>query len=539
MDNLSIPLPMTYGLRFAHWRPHQYEAIKSISDSDKQYIVVSAPTGSGKGATGIALAKELGIVRIITKTRSLQDQYGDSKYRASVLYGLSAYPCALVPGFTAAECVFPGGMNDCPRAGSCGYLKAKTKMLASDKQVISYAYWFTAGWLQGEDFAAGLYFDEAHEIPAATMNFLEKKIDRKWANYVRIRLPKFPDTEVQFALQTVLKRWLREVIFKLSEEAEYLAKHVQDTHDDKTELVKRMIYLRGEAQQLGVILHQLETRPNEMMVIIHDDHDFTIAPLTSRMFRSFLDRHHFPKAVFTSATIGNPGTFMGGIGYEKSVYDYIDVPSNFSPESMPVYVPPDSPKIGYKSSEADLMQQARIITDIIQQCPSSWSGFVHTASISQSHALANRITALDPEIGNRIWVPDRESSSAKIQSWETRKMITPNTIAISWDFWTGLDAYDEEINIVAKVPFGTLDKLGKARMELDKMFYNWEAACKVEQAAGRNRRGHDDHYEVDGEPTRRICAVVDKNVYRVYNQFSSLFQARMACVKGQNVKVRR
>lgn len=75
-------------------------------NSSKDYVVVSAPTGSGKSANGIALAKELGNIRIVTKTRSLQDQYGSDSYRGNVLYGLSAYSCALVPGFTAKECVF-------------------------------------------------------------------------------------------------------------------------------------------------------------------------------------------------------------------------------------------------------------------------------------------------------------------------------------------------------------------------------------------------------------------------------------------------
>lgn len=530
--------PIDYGIRLAHWRPNQFEAIQGIRDSKKRFVVIEGKTGTGKTAVGMALAKD-NIIRVVTKTRSLQDQYSNSTYSGKVLYGLSAYPCALLPGFTATECVFPGDMNDCPRSGTCGYLQAKNKMITSNKQVISYAYWFTAGWLTKEEHFADLYFDEAHEIPAVTMNYLEKRFDRKWANYLKIRLPNFPHTEVQFALQMIAKKWLESSIFALKEEATYLKDHAGSVDSGSNDLIKRMIKLQNEAGSMEAILYQLTHRPDEMMVIIHDDHDFTIAPLTARMFRGFLNSHKFNKATFTSATIGNPATFMGGIGFEKAVYDYIDVPSNFSAESMPVYVPPGSPRIGYNSSEQDLMQQAKIIVDIIQRCPSEWSGFVHTASISQAHAIANRMSALDPELASRVWVPGRESSSAKIESWQTRKMIYPNTIAVSWDFWTGLDAYDEEINIVAKVPFGTLDRLGKARMELDKTFYAWEAACKIEQAAGRNRRGTPDHYEVPGEPTRRVCAVVDSSIYRVYNQFSGLFKQRMECVKNQNVEIRR
>jgi Rad3-related DNA helicase len=206
---------------------------------------------------------------------------------------------------------------------------------------------------------------------------------------------------------------------------------------------------------------------------------------------------------------------------------------------MPIYIPDNLPKIGYSSSEADLQHQARLIADILLQCPEEWSGFIHTASIKQSHSIANRLSEIDPSLKARVWVPERMSSLDKIEAWKTRKMLRPNTIAVSWDFWTGLDAGDEEINIVAKAPFGTLDTLGKARMDIDTQFYLWETACKIEQAAGRNRRGEPEHYEVPSEPTRRICAIVDANVYRVYNQFSSFFKQRIQAVKGQPVIIRR
>ena len=405
-----------------------------------------------------------------------------------------------------------------------------------DRQVISYAYWFTAGWLKQEKYWRSLYFDEAHEIPSLTMNYLEKRFDKKWASKVKVRMPRFV-SDIQVVLQITVKKWLENVIATMTEEVLYLSERASVSGD--TDMIKRMIFLRGEVEILGTILYQIASKPDEMMVIQNEHDDFTVAPLTSGMFRGFLERHGFEKAVFTSATIGNPGTFMGGIGFEKPSYHYLDVPSQFAPESMPVYIPKGTPKIGFKSSEEALDRQAKMIYDILLQCPTEWSGFIHTASVKQSFSIANRLSAMDSDLAKRLWVPSRESSSAKIESWRTQKMLRPSTIAVSWDFWTGLDAFDEEINIIAKIPFGTLDVLGKARMDKDKDFYAWEAACKVEQAAGRNRRGEPEHYEVEGEPTRRICVILDSNVYRVYNQFSSLFKQRISCVKGQELTIRR
>lgn len=532
----SIPLPMAYGLRLRNWRPHQYETVKAIGNSDKKYVVVEATTGSGKSASGAALAKELGKIRILTKSRSLQDQYADHKYDAKVLYGMAAYPCAMVPGFTADQCVFPGNMGNCPRVGACQYLRAKEAMLESSKQVISYAYWFTAGWLKIDP--SPLYFDEAHEIPAFTMNYLEKEFNRKWSRYFRIALPNFPDTDNQTVLRLIFIKFCERANRALIDEKDYMTEKIKEESGDP-DMIRRLVHIEREAEQLGVILHHVKNRPDEMMIIIKKDNEFTVAPLTSRMFRWFLNQHGSEKTVFTSATIGNQNTFMGSIGFAKNEFDYIDVPSQFPAESMPVYIPDDAPKISYKSSEEDLQHQAQMIANIILQCPESWSGFVHTASRAQSLSIASRLAHIDPSLARRVWVPEPGSSSSKIESWQTRKMLCHNTIAVSWDFWTGLDAFYEEINIIAKIPFNTLDVLGSARMKMDQSFYLWEAACKVEQAAGRNRRGEPDHYEVAGQPTRRICAIVDKNVYRVYNEFGSLFKQRIEAVRGKNVEIRR
>ncbi len=532
---MSIAPPIAYGVKHDEWRPGQGEAVEEILSSKKSLITLSAPTGSGKSGILAALASELDVVRIATKARSLQNQYATDTYGGKVLYGLAAYPCSLLPGLMANDCVFPVAKKDCPNFKSCAYVIAKNKMLASRKQVLSYAYWFTAGWLQGDTHPASLAFDEAHEIPGITMNFLTKEFNPKWAKWIKVRLPVFPPGAKQATLRIVVTQWLKRVLAEMDEEAAYL-KNQKET--DNTKLMKRLFALLGEMNEIERILAQLTLRPKEMLVIINDRDDFAIAPLNSRMFAGFLSRHMYEKAVFASATIGDPNIFMRGIGFKKGDYDFTDIPSQFSPESMPVYIPPDSPKIRFNSSEKELQKQSDIIADIILQAPENWSGFIHTASKRQSYAIANRLSA-NEVLKKRVWVPELGSSSEKIEAWALKKKSVPNLIAISWDFWTGLDAPDEEINIIAKVPFGTLDVLGKARMDFDPSFYKWEAACRVEQASGRHRRGEPGHYEEPGQPTRRICAIVDKNIWRVYNQFSKLYKQRINCVRDQDVVIRR
>ena len=514
--------PLDYGIRLNGWREGQYEAIQAIGESDKELIVASAPTGLGKSAVGIALSEELDYpIRIITKTRSLQDQYAEKRYGGKTLYGLAAYDCALIPGLRASDCVYPHNMKDCPRAGSCGYLREKDAMLAHPRQVISYAYWFVADYLKKKDeYGANLYFDECHELPDTTMDFLEKKFDRAWEKKAKFRIPSLPITQNQNILKKKISFWLNEIATSFTEEAEYLKGRAENDQG----VMKRYMFVTRELGQINAIRYQLENHPDEM-IIIRDEDGILTAPLSARMFNGFLSSHLYEKAIFTSATVGRATVLMGGLGFKADSFDFIDVPSRFPPSSMPVYIPPDAPRINHRSGDAAYAKQADIITKIVKGSPSEWSGFIHTASTKHAYALANRLK--QKGLGDRVWVTPRGSSNEKIQAWIMRKNSHPNTVVVSWDMWTGIDGVDEEINIVAKVPFGTLDTLGMARMERDKTFYRWRTASKMEQAWGRNRRGDPSHYEVEGEPARRICAVIDSNIWKVYNELGTLAKQRI------------
>ena len=108
------------------WRTNQDIAFQAIMDwysSDKRYIGMSMPTGSGKTICALLTAKMTGARTVIlTATKGLQDQYlftGQQLGMVSVK-GQNNFMCQLVPGLRADEGPCKEGLNCEYRVSGCG-----------------------------------------------------------------------------------------------------------------------------------------------------------------------------------------------------------------------------------------------------------------------------------------------------------------------------------------------------------------------------------------------------------------------------------
>lgn len=127
---------------------------------------------------------------------------------------------------------------------------------------------------------------------------------------------------------------------------------------------------------------------------------------------------------------------------------------------------------------------------------------------------------------DRVWVtPEKGGTDVKIKEWDKRLKKVKNTICISWAFHEGIDRPNLHINIVAKIPFATLDEIGKVKKDYDPRFYRWQAAITAMQATGRNRRGEPEHYEEPGQERRKLVAVTDGSVWGLSKFYSDHFKA--------------
>ena len=503
--------PLAYGIPHGKFREGQREAIDWLNGTEKPFLLLQAPVGSGKSAIGAGLSK-FGSVRVTTASINLQDQYKDG-YRFHALYGMRNYPCALLPLWQADGCSYPHNMTKCPVVEDCEYFNEREKAKKARKVALSYAYYLSAPWTR-ENPSDFLYMDEAHLL---LLSILREHCSVEYdVNILRregLDLWQFTGREgLDLALALL---WLKKLLVKLTIKLRTLK--------SKKHLTARMGQMVAatirEIENNERMIRLLNEKPEDFWVKLTDDR-LLIRPLTVSAFaRDFLVGAD--KIVFTSATIGHPKSFADELGIGMDEWAFHDMPSQWMPYEMPIFTYKDAPRLAHDMSEAAKKQWADIIASIITENNPDWSALIHVASLAQERELAERLARrIDP---NRIYITGGDNTGDKITKWQEQLKRVSNTVAISSSFRQGLDAPEVNINVIAKVPFMTLDEYGVSFLRRNKPMYRWMAATGVMQAAGRIRRGEPEHYEVPGESTRKVVAIVDNAWTQVQEDFSAHF----------------
>lgn len=509
--------PYLWGVPHDDWRPHQLETVQWILSQNKNRLIIEAPVGSGKSAVGSALGRR-GTSRVITYTKNLQIQYQDT-YNFDAIFGMSNYPCVISEAIelNADDCAFPGEMHACPAYHECAYIVARQNCARSNRQVMNYAYYKEAGWVK-EKLSDFLYLDEAHLLPDLLKSYVTIEYT---VEYLRDHdLPMFPTTHPKnknIRLR-MAAGWLKDIgkVFK----AEYnklvnIPKALRGVA-----IVRRMKYLESEIGVIDDVIRSATEYPN-LFFADWNDEVIRIIPLTvSRFFNSNFHEDN-SKIIMTSATIGNPNVFAKILGIRD--FSFRSVPSVFPPESMPIYLPDDAPRMNSKAGDAKKKKWGGLIAEMIKSCDSSWAGVVHVSSYYQANELANLLARNG--LGNRVYIPKVQGTENKAQEVEHRVKKYTNPIIISPVFHQGFDAPYLNFNIVGKIPFSSLDSWGYAEMEFDPLRYRWKSGAKLEQACGRIRRGRPEHYEENSKPRRKFVGIADGNVSIIREELSDFFKS--------------
>ena len=90
---------------FPSFRAGQGEALERAREAfaeGKRFVVVEAPTGAGKSAIAVALAREAKSAYVLTNQKILQDQYVTDFPDLAVMKGRANYDCLVAPNHAAA-----------------------------------------------------------------------------------------------------------------------------------------------------------------------------------------------------------------------------------------------------------------------------------------------------------------------------------------------------------------------------------------------------------------------------------------------------
>ena len=245
-------------------------------------------------------------------------------------------------------------------------------------------------------------------------------------------------------------------------------------------------------------------------------------------------RHHYGNyfgdgfaSILMSATIGAPDSFTEELGI--SDYQFLSVPNQFKPEERSVYLLPDMPSMGSKASQVAFEYQADEIAAAILDCPSIWAWLVLVTRKTEARLLGDRLARRG--LQDRIWIPKGADDGSytptdrQAEDWSKQLAKKPNSIAVTWNFWTGHDGRQERGLVLAKVPWllwGSGSTFEAEWRRYSQERYNYATAVKLMQGAGRTRRGELDHYDVGGRFNGFVC-IADGSWPRLKSYYSQDF----------------
>jgi Rad3-related DNA helicase len=524
--------PSDYGLPHPTWRPRQYETVvEALSMEGGKTMLLEAPTGSGKTAIARAVGHEHSVTALC-KTKVLQQENYADGYGFAALFGRGNYQCALEPLLTGSECEYAEqGMHECPEVEECPYLRQKQVVMGSPLRALNYAYWLTARWprVAATDYVV---CDEAHLLSDTILNFTGATI----LEHQRIQwdLPPFPVLHSNSGSVLIKTSPTDEALSWLKRARSELLRAHADLNRRKHNnpaVLKKLRSCERLGLKIRATIDALQANAKDWYIVsgprarkvgyMHQP-GFVCKPLTARYHapRFFLDGWN---TILMSATIGNQEAFAAELGLPP--YSAVSVPSAWAPETRPVIIPKDAPRLGRAAKAkgaAPYDLQAKLIADLIKSAPSTWCGVIHHTSIQGAKTLAQRLGKHD--LAGRMWLPpERIGTEAQMEQWAIHKQKVPNAIAVTWFWHAGVDLLDEQICIVAKVPFPYLaDKYERARLDYDPKFYLQRTAWTLEQACGRTRRGRPQDYDTEDEQ-RGLVAIVDGNWTRCQKYLSQPF----------------
>ncbi len=523
METITLSRPKSGGVPegFPHSkaRPLQRSAIEEISSAWERgykYVFLEAPTGSGKSAIAITLARQNPKAFILVSTKTLQDQYARERSNRTIkVRGRSNFPCLMYdekrscdlgPCSAGADCdhrprrfseevpaeyekvAVSGnqGLYMPPGKRICHYWRQKCMAMNHDYPVMNYAYFLNETGHAG-DFSKRrvMICDEAHTMEDELMRFIEFRVTDNDLSLINCRIPR---------KKTSVKGWienLREWEGKLKEELKHTDRSLERTMDggEKLDKMKKMTSLFKKIEKCAFIADAL-SRNRDNWVIDREVVSGSGRVIFKPIFVSEWGSKFFGKAdmfLLQSATIIDAEAMAESLGLPEGDCIFLRSGSCFSPEKRPVYYRP----AGRMSRTAIKETLPVVINDIrklMEKYPDR-KGVIHTHTYKIQSSVLEGISS-ERFIANKSGDPEGRDKVMRrfIHSREPLVLVTPSA-------YEGMDFKGEicRWQVICKMPYPDLgDSQIRKRMELDRSWYQWKTMLRLVQTYGRGVRSERD-----------------------------------------------
>lgn len=504
-------------------RGRQAETLKKIEkavDNGKKFIIVNAPTGSGKSL----LSKTFGNISndvpksferkvddysifsddgpdlmdeeksfgcyALTITKALQDQYHETFDDTSLLKGKANYQCDVDDELTVdvAPCLYVKGLKqECWNANRCPYYNQRNEMLKSQFSTLSYSMFFSLPeHLKRREL---MVCDEGSELEEQLVNQFTCEVDTKFLMKTGVITSAFPSSEKS----SLVLEWINKLVIELDKTLEEYKKWFSNSSNkkDQIEFSKK----KSEWSKLSNLYQKVGTLSktfyDSQYIIEREDSSITFTPLKVNVLSKYLF-DHVDHVLILSATIIDPSNYCKSLGIEN--YEYIEVPSDFQSENAPIYMMPKQ-KLNYSNLKGMLPKLVKQVEGILEHHENE-KGIIHTHTQYIADFIKNNIKS------DRLLVRDREHKNENLL--EEHFSTNEPTVLVSPSMTFGVDLYDDygRFQILMKAPWlPTKDKRVAQLMKIDKNWYANQMLKTLVQSCGRCVRSKTDKcdtYILDG-----------------------------------------
>ena len=496
-------------------REHQISGLNQLEEainSGTKYIIVQAPTGSGKSffsktwanTTKTAAPEYAQLVETyqaydkdfegafsrfephglfaLTTTKALQDQYGELFKDSTIFKGKSNYQCEIDDSFTVdhAPCVIsPNLKKKCWGDCICPYYETRNSALVDKFTVLNYASFFNLpDYLKKRQI---IVCDEASELEDEMVKNFSAYINYRQFDYLGVSIDKLTSEVPKKVLG-----WLSDVCSSLeSAIGEFTERPRYEKH--KAELIKQ----QQRKDLYEAVVHTINHWDDAQYIVEKDAEKVTITPFKIDKLTSCL--FDFAEVVILmSATIVDRDIFAKNLGIKD--YKYIELQSTFDPKKSPIIAGSKYP-LSYKTKEVNLpkiIEEAVKIADYHKE----EKGIIHTHSFDITQSLQNKLN------GKRYLY--REEGTTNETIVKEHSIRTDSTVLVSPSLTMGLDLKGDlgKWQIIIKLPYPSLaNKRIKMLSEKDPDWYRMKTFISLIQACGRCTRTKEDEsvtYILDG-----------------------------------------
>jgi ATP-dependent DNA helicase DinG len=528
-------------------RPNQDKVLDELDQalkSDYKFIFLEAPTGFGKSAVAVTLARFLGSSHICTSTKDLQTQYNRDFPYLSEVKGRNNFPCIVKEDMGIREsceygpclkdddfdCLYKTRMSDYDVKSEgtiyenvdinkyalkkyydkakehsqlvkiewqpCHYYHQKWISIKSSHTIYNYKYFLSdLFYSSGVNKRKLLILDEAHTLESEVSSF--KNIIFSKESLIRF----FPKINLPDNKQTDVETWIDFCAGLKEQFTSYVEKSAnilgsggnsEDIHVSEKNLIDAINYEKN----LFTFLEDLRINKENWLVTNITKNDIDNKPsriklealVVSSYFTDIFDKGSI--SLLMSATILSKENLCKAVGIKNEDVKFIRVEnSDFPIKNRPIYLM-NVAWLNARTMSESLPNIVKVLDNLLSVHKND-KGIIHTTSYSQVQFIKNNLS--------------KENLSRLIETnpkFDRNEMIlkhtqsTKPTVLISPSMFLGVDLKDDlsRFQVIVKVPYPDLtDKKISVLKQRNPKWYEWNTILRLIQAYGRSVRNADDY----------------------------------------------